>query len=109
LLGGRLTSTVAPYRLTKDNILSTDPTNPLARVPIGEARSRGIELDLSGQLTDHWRIGRSRLTARLNINNLMDQRYFESSNITDPLVRIPHLGITPGAPLTVLGSIQVTY
>lgn len=42
------------YRLTKDNILSSDPTNPLARVPIGEARSRGIGLDRSGQLTPHW-------------------------------------------------------
>lgn len=195
LLGGRLTSTVALYRLTKENILSTDPTNPLARVPIGEARSRGIELDVSGQLTAHWRligsyaytdtritedalggnqghrlpdvplhsgslwtwyrwgtdpfsglevgaglfaaglrqgdeqgsfqlpgyvrldaagayrwqVGRSRLIARLNINNLLDKRYFESSNITDPLTRIPRLGIIPGAPLTVLGSIQVAY
>lgn len=56
MFGGRLTSTVALYRLTKENILSTDPTNPLARVPIGEARSRGIELDLSGQFTDRWSV-----------------------------------------------------
>lgn len=195
LLGGRLISTVALYRLTKNNILSTDPTNPLARVPIGEARSRGIEWDVSGQLTARWRligsyaytdtritedslggneghrlpdvplhsgslwiwhqwgpgplggleagsglfaaglrqgdeqnsfqlpgyvrldaaaayrwqVGRSRLTARLNLYNLLDQRYFESSNITDPFTRIPRLGIVPGAPLTVVGSIQVAY
>ncbi|HWQ69088.1 MAG TPA: TonB-dependent receptor, partial [Patescibacteria group bacterium] len=57
----------------------------------------------------HWQVGRSRLTARLNIYNLLDQRYFESSNITDPLTPIPRMGITPGAPLTVLGSIQVAY
>lgn len=57
----------------------------------------------------HWQVGRSRLTARLNLYNLLDQRYFESSNITDPLVRIPRLGIIPGPPLTVLGSIQVAY
>ncbi|MDE2180435.1 MAG: TonB-dependent receptor [candidate division NC10 bacterium] len=192
-LGGRLTATVALYRITKRNILSTDPSNPVSRVPIGEARSRGIELDVGGQLTDHWSVigsyaytdtritedtlggnqghrlpdvplhsgslwswyriergafsgldvgagvfaaglrqgdeqssfqlpgyarmdaaatyhwrwGPSRLTARLNIVNLLNQRYFESSNITDILTRNPRLGIIPGAPLTVLGSIEV--
>ena len=194
LLGGRLTSTVALYRLTKRNILATDPTNPLAKLPLDAARSRGLELDLSGQLTDHWsvigsyaytdtriaedrfglrgnrlpdvplhsgslwawyrigtgafsrldagagvfaaglrqgdaqhsfqlpgyarvdaaaayhwQVGGLRMTTRLNLLNLFDQRYFESSNITDPLTQIPRLGIIPGPPLTVLGSIQVTY
>jgi len=56
LLGGRLTSTVALYRITKRNILATDPTNPLAKLPLDEARSRGIELDLSCQLIDHWSV-----------------------------------------------------
>lgn len=192
---GRLTSTVALYRLTKRNILATDPTNPMARLPIGDARSRGLEFDLSGQLTDrwsvigsyaytdtritedtlggnqghrlpnvplhsgslwtwyrvgtgpfsrvevgaglfaagirqgdeqnsfqlpgyvrvdaaaayHWQVGDLKLTTRLNLINLFDQRYFESSNTTDPLMQIPRLGIIPGPPLTVLGSIQVTY
>jgi len=192
-LGGRLTATVALYRITKQNILSTDPSNPVSRVPIGEARSRGIELDVSGRLTDcwsvigsyaytdtritedtlggnrghrlpdvplhsgslwswyrikngafsgldggagvfaaglrqgdeqnsfqlpgyvrvdaaaayHWQWGPSRLTARLNIVNLLDQRHFESSNITGILTRDPRLSIIPGTPLTVLGSIEV--
>lgn len=57
----------------------------------------------------HWQVGGLRLTTRLNFINLFDQRYFESSNTTDPMTRVPRLGITPGPPLTVLGSIQVTY
>lgn len=194
LFEGRLTSTVALYRITKRNILATDPENPLARLPLDEARSRGVELDLSGRLTEHWsvigsyaytdtritedrfglhghrlpnvplhsgslwawyRVGTGafsrldvgagvfaagrrqgdaqnsfqlpgyaradaaaayhwqvrdlKLTARLNFINLFDQRYFESSNITDLLTPIPRLGIIPGPPLTVIGSIQVTY
>ena len=49
---GRLTSTLALYHLTKNNVLTPDPNNPNFQVPIGEARSQGIELDISGQLTD---------------------------------------------------------
>jgi outer membrane receptor protein involved in Fe transport len=57
----------------------------------------------------HWRVGDLKLTTRLNLINLFDQRYFESSNTTDPLTRVPRLGIFPGPPLIMLGSIQVTY
>ena len=49
---GRLTSTLAFYHLTKNNVLTPDPNNPNFSLPIGEARSQGIELDISGQLTD---------------------------------------------------------
>ncbi|NOT12940.1 MAG: TonB-dependent siderophore receptor [Methylococcaceae bacterium] len=49
---GRLTSTLAYYHLTKNNVLTPDPNNTNFQVPIGEARSQGIELDIAGQLTD---------------------------------------------------------
>jgi iron complex outermembrane recepter protein len=49
---GRLNSTLAFYHLTKNNVLTPDPNNPNFSLPIGEARSQGIELDISGQLTD---------------------------------------------------------
>lgn len=48
---GRLTSTLAFYHLTKDNVLTPDPSNPNFSLPIGEARSQGIEIDISGQIT----------------------------------------------------------
>jgi iron complex outermembrane receptor protein len=49
-LGGRLSGTFAVYQLDKANVLATDPANPGFSVAIGKARSRGIELDVNGQL-----------------------------------------------------------
>lgn len=41
------------YNLTKDNLLTPDLStpDPLDRIAVGKQRSRGIELDISGQLT----------------------------------------------------------
>ncbi|MEH3121025.1 MAG: TonB-dependent siderophore receptor [Sphingomonas phyllosphaerae] len=48
--GGRLNGTLAVYQLDKANVLATDTINPGFSVAIGKARSRGVELDVSGQL-----------------------------------------------------------
>jgi iron complex outermembrane receptor protein len=50
----RLTTTLAYYHLTKENIMTRDfnSPDPFARAAIGEARSQGIEFDLNGQITD---------------------------------------------------------
>lgn len=50
LLGGKLTGTIALFNLSKDNVLAADPANPGFSVPIGRARSRGLEVDLNGRL-----------------------------------------------------------
>ncbi|MFM7349081.1 MAG: TonB-dependent siderophore receptor [Erythrobacter sp.] len=50
LLGGRLNGTLALFQLDKDNVLASDTGNPGFSVAIGEARSRGIEFDLAGEL-----------------------------------------------------------
>jgi iron complex outermembrane receptor protein len=51
---GRLSSTLAFYNLNKTNIPATNlnTLDPNDLIAIGEARSRGIEIDLSGQVTD---------------------------------------------------------
>ncbi|MGH8612834.1 MAG: TonB-dependent siderophore receptor [Gammaproteobacteria bacterium] len=51
---GQLNATLAFYHLTKENLVAPDLSTPDPRdkVTIGEARSRGIELDVSGQLTE---------------------------------------------------------
>ncbi len=52
LFDKRLTSTIAFFHLTKTNVLTPDPNDPQFSVAIGEARSQGIEVDVSGQITD---------------------------------------------------------
>ncbi len=52
--GGRLTSTLALYQLTKRNLANYVPdiSGFFDTVAVGEARARGLEWDVSGQLTD---------------------------------------------------------
>ena len=54
----RLTTTLAYYHLTKENLLTRDfnSSDPFAMAAIGEARSQGIELDVTGQITDEFSI-----------------------------------------------------
>ncbi|WP_051299929.1 TonB-dependent siderophore receptor [Methylobacter luteus] len=52
LFDKKLLTTVAFYELTKQNIATPDPINSRFSVSTGEARSRGIEVDVSGQVTD---------------------------------------------------------
>lgn len=49
---GRLNSTLAFFHLTKDNFQSTNPDNINYAIAIGAARSQGIELDITGRVTD---------------------------------------------------------
>jgi iron complex outermembrane receptor protein len=54
----RLTTTVAYYHLTKENVLTRDfnSPDPFASAAIGKARSQGIELDMTGQITDEFSV-----------------------------------------------------
>jgi iron complex outermembrane receptor protein len=56
LLDGKLTTTVALFDITKTNVLTRDPANPAFTIPIGEARSRGLELDVSGRIDRNWTV-----------------------------------------------------
>jgi iron complex outermembrane receptor protein len=52
-------------------------------------------------------IKKTRVTAQINIRNLLDKPYYES---TDPELNIaPALAISPGAPLMATGSIRVEF
>lgn len=48
---GRLTSTLAYFDVTKQNVATPIPGTPFVQT-IGEANSRGVELDVSGRLTE---------------------------------------------------------
>ena len=51
---GRLSSSLAFYRIRASNLLITNPGNPLASIQIGGAESRGIEFETSGRIRSGW-------------------------------------------------------
>ncbi len=58
LLDNRLTATLAYYDLTKQNIAYPVPTDPtgLHQLALGEARNRGVELDVAGEISPGWKV-----------------------------------------------------
>ncbi|WP_414542088.1 TonB-dependent siderophore receptor [Nostoc sp. CCY0012] len=53
----RLSATLAAYEITKTNVATPDPNDPDGfSIPVGEQRSRGIELDISGEILPGWNI-----------------------------------------------------
>lgn len=48
--GGQWSSTVAAYRITKDNVLTTDPDHPDFSIQLGQTQTQGVEVDLKGRL-----------------------------------------------------------
>lgn len=55
-LGGRLSSTIALFNLTKTNKAVGDPLHPGFSITIGEIRSRGLEFDLQGEAAPGWNV-----------------------------------------------------
>ncbi|MBW4477591.1 MAG: TonB-dependent siderophore receptor [Tolypothrix brevis GSE-NOS-MK-07-07A] len=55
-LTSKLSTTLAFYDLTRSNVTTSDPNNPNFSVQTGEQRSRGIELDISGEILPGWNI-----------------------------------------------------
>jgi iron complex outermembrane receptor protein len=56
IIKGKLSANLAAYDLTRDNVLTADPDNPLNQVQTGEQGSRGIEFDLAGEITPSWKL-----------------------------------------------------
>jgi iron complex outermembrane recepter protein len=53
---GRISSSLAFYRIRASNLLITNPGDPLTSIQIGAAESRGIEFDTSGRILPGWDI-----------------------------------------------------
>ena len=53
LLGGKVTASIAAFDLTLTNVLTADPVNTGYSIAAGKVRSRGVELDVAGQITDN--------------------------------------------------------
>jgi iron complex outermembrane receptor protein len=55
----RLGASAALFDIRKRNVLTADPVNSGNSIAAGAVRSRGVEFDLTGQLTAHWRMNAS--------------------------------------------------
>jgi iron complex outermembrane receptor protein len=55
-LDGKLSATLAAYQLTRSNITTPDPNDPNFSIQVGEQRSRGIELDITGRILPGWNV-----------------------------------------------------
>jgi iron complex outermembrane recepter protein len=55
-INDRLSTTLAFYDLTRSNVLTTDPNNPGFDIQTGEQNSRGIELNVAGEILPGWNI-----------------------------------------------------
>ncbi len=53
LYGGKLTASFAVFDLYRTNVTTPDPINPTYSDVTGEVRSRGVEFDVAGQVTDN--------------------------------------------------------
>ncbi len=90
LLDGKLTGTVSLFNLTKSNVLAADPGNPGFSLPIGEARSRGLEFDLAGKLPGDFDLWFSYAFVDAEArNDVADLNFGLAIRSGDPLLNIP--------------------
>ncbi|WP_369958763.1 TonB-dependent receptor [Pseudomonas benzenivorans] len=52
----RLAATAALYHLERTNVAATDPADPSRSILVDGQRVRGVELSLTGHLTDAWQV-----------------------------------------------------
>jgi iron complex outermembrane receptor protein len=53
---GKFSSTIALYSITKNNVLTINPTNIDFSIPAGEVASKGLEFDASGEVARNLRL-----------------------------------------------------
>lgn len=55
-LDGQLSVDSAIYHIAKENVLTRDPIDPNYSVAAGQVRSRGLDINVAGNLTPEWRV-----------------------------------------------------
>jgi len=51
-----LSVTAALFHITKENVLTSDPVDSNYQIAAGEARSRGFDVSVAGNITPQWRV-----------------------------------------------------
>jgi iron complex outermembrane recepter protein len=81
LFDGKLATNLAAYQIRKTNIAITDPNNTDFVIPLGEVGSRGIELDIAGELLPGWKVIASYANTNAEVTNDPDRQGFKLVNI----------------------------
>ncbi len=55
-LDGRLSALLSAYNITRSNITTTDTNNPNFSIQVGEQRSRGIDVNIAGEILPGWNV-----------------------------------------------------
>lgn len=87
---GRLTATASVFSIQQGNILVADPVNAGFTVAGGEARSRGFEFDLQGEIADGLDLWVSYAYVDAEVeNDVADPDFGKLIEAGDPLLNIP--------------------
>jgi iron complex outermembrane recepter protein len=88
--GQALTGTIALFTMDKTNVITADPINQGFSVAIGEAKSKGVEFELSGELPAHMRLQLSyAYTDAESASTVLDPDFSKVVAKGDPLINIP--------------------
>ena len=52
----KFTATESIYQLTKQNVPQADPSNPLFSEAVGQIRSKGVEVQVAGEIVSGWKV-----------------------------------------------------
>jgi iron complex outermembrane receptor protein len=86
----RLTGTIALFTMDKTNVITADPINQGFSVAIGEAESKGVEFELSGELPAQMRLQLSyAYTDAESATTVLDPDFAKVVEKGDPLINIP--------------------
>ena len=90
LFDGALDTTIALFNLEKRNVLAADLANPGFSLPIGAARSRGVEIDIAGRLPGDidLLLSYAYLDAEARAN-VADPNFSLQIRTGDPLINVP--------------------
>jgi len=55
-LDRQLSVDAAVYHIVKENVLTRDPVDPNYNVAAGQVRSRGLDINIAGNITPEWRV-----------------------------------------------------
>lgn len=87
---GALTATLALFTMKKTNILTADPANPGFSLAIGAAKSRGVELDVTGQLPGDVKLWLSYAFVDAEASrDVLDPNFALAIRAGDPLINVP--------------------